>query len=414
MPPEAGPLADPGLWLLETETTFLNHGSFGAVTRAVLDAQNEWRTRMERQPLRFLGRELEPLLDGARQALATFVEADPQRLVFVPNATSGVATVLNSLSWQPGDEILTTDHAYPAVKNVLRRLAERTGARVVPVAVPFVGLTSAALEEAVLAAVTPQTRLAVLDHITSATAVIFPLEHLIPALRARGVETLVDGAHAPGQIPLDLTALGAAYYVGNCHKWLGAPKGAAFVVARPDHVDGLVPLVASRGAYSSRLDRLRLQLEFDWNGTWDPSAVLSIPTALETLGGLLPGGWSALMAAHRALAYEAQGILSAALGITRPVGPELLPAMASISLPPDPEAPPRSGVWHSDFQQGLVEAGFEVPVFWHPAPPERLLRVSAFAYNHRGQYEALGRYLDEALSRRDRETRVKGSEAPRG
>lgn len=397
MPPEAGPLADPGLWLLEGETTFLNHGSFGAVTRAVLDAQSEWRIRMERQPLRFLGRELEPLLDSTREALAAFVGADPQQLVFVPNATSGVTTVLHSLNWQPGDEILTTDHAYPAVKNVLRRLAERTGARVVPVALPFVGLTAAGLEEAVLAAVTPRTRLAVLDHITSATAVIFPLERLVPALRSRGVETLVDGAHAPGQIPLDLTALGAAYYVGNCHKWLGAPKGAAFVVTRPDHADGLLPLVASRGAYSARVDRPRLHLEFDWNGTLDPSAILSIPTALETLGGLLPGGWPALMAAHRALALEAQGTLSAAVGVARLVAPELLPAMVSIPLPPDHEAPPRSGVWHSSFQRDMVEAGFEVPLFWHPAPPARLLRVSAFAYNQRGQYEALGHWLAEQL-----------------
>jgi isopenicillin-N epimerase len=253
-----------------------------------------------------------------------------------------------------------------------------------------------------------------LDHITSATAVIFPLERLIPALRARGVETLVDGAHAPGQIPLDLTALGAAYYVGNCHKWLGAPKGAAFVVARPDQADGLVPLVASRGAYSARVDRPRLHLEFDWNGTLDPSAILSIPTALNALGGLLPGGWPALMATHRALAYEAQGLLSAALGVERPVGADVLPAMVSLPLPPDPELPPRSGVWHSGFQQGLVEAGFEVPLFWHPAPPERLLRVSAFAYNHRAQYQALGRYLAEALSRRDTEMQVPGHVPPWG
>jgi isopenicillin-N epimerase len=376
-------------FLLEPETVFLNHGSFGAVTRPVMAAQGEWRARMERQPLRFLGRELEPLLDAVRASLGAFVGADPEHLVFVPNATTGVATVLHSLSWQPGDEIITTDHAYPAVKNVVRRLTERLGLHWKQVKIPFVGLTSEQVEESVLAAVGARTRLVLLDHITSPTAVIFPLERLVPALRARGIETLVDGAHAPGQIELNVTALGAAYYVGNCHKWLGAPKGAAFIAVRPDRSLDMVPLVASRGAYSERMDRPRLHLEFDWNGTLDPSAVLSIPTAIETLGGLMPGGWPALMAAHRSLAYAAQGLLSDAIGVPRPVHSDLLPAMASIPLPDDMEAPPQGGVWHSHFQRRLVEAGFEVPIFWFPARPARLLRVSAFAYNHRGQYEAL-------------------------
>ncbi|MEB3195908.1 MAG: aminotransferase class V-fold PLP-dependent enzyme [Candidatus Sericytochromatia bacterium] len=372
---------------------FLNHGSFGACPSPVLAEQSVWRERMERQPLRFLGRELEGLLDQARGALAAFVGADPAGLVFVANATTGVATVVACLRLTPGDELLTTTHVYPAVRHVLRRAAERSGARLVEVPLPFPLTEAEAITQAVLQGVTPRTRLAVLDHLTSPTALRFPLESLVPALRARGVETLVDGAHAPGQIPLDLTALGAAYYVGNCHKWLGAPKGAAFLSVRPDCEAGIVPLVASRGAYSPRTDRPRLHLEFDWVGTTDPTAVLSIPAALAAHASLLPGGWPALMERNHRLALAAQAVMAEALGL--PDGPPaaLLGAMAALPLPPDPTPLAAQAPFHSVLQTDLLAAGFEVPLFHHPAHPERVIRVSAFAYNHLAQYRALAAAL---------------------
>jgi isopenicillin-N epimerase len=391
------------LWTLDPEVVFLNHGSFGACPRAVLDAQSELRARIEREPVRFFVHELEPLLDAAREELAAFLGAEPSALAFVPNATTGVSTVLGSLRLQPGDELLTTSHRYNACRNALDALAARTGARVVEAEIPLPVRSPRELTEAVLGAVTPRTRLALLDHVSSPTALVLPLEEIVPALHERGVETLVDGAHAPGMLPLRLGRLGATYYTGNCHKWICAPKGAGFLLVQPGRTHSLRPLVISHGANLKRAGRSRFHLEFDWLGTLDPSAYLSVPAALRTMGSLLPGGWPELMQRNHALAVEARGLLEAALG-AEPVCPEpMLGSMAAVPLPDGAAGPAASALYADPLHEALFDRyRIEVPVVPWPAPPRRLLRVSAQIYNTRADYEALVRALDELLDRGNR------------
>lgn len=396
------PATDPSLWLLDPQAIFLNHGSFGSCPRPVLDFQQRIRDRMERQPVQFFVRDLEKLLDEARSALGQFLGAAPEDLVFVPNATAGVNAVLRSLRFEPGDELLTTNHAYNACLNALRFVAERTGARVVVAAVPFPVPNASAIARAVLEAVTDRTRLALLDHITSPTGLIFPIEELVAELAARGIDTLVDGAHAPGMVPVDVRRLGAAYYTGNCHKWLCAPKGAGFLYVRPDRQHLIRPLAISHGANSPRTDRSRFQLEFGWTGTFDPSAWLAVPEALRVVGSLCPGGWPEVMARNCALARAARRALCAALGLPLPCPDELIGALAAVPIWDAADAtPPKSPLYQDALHDWLWEQHrIEVPIIPWPAPPHRLVRISAQLYNGLGQYERLAHALAQAAKQR--------------
>jgi isopenicillin-N epimerase len=388
------------VWLLDPGVTFLNHGSFGACPRPVLDAQQRLRDELERQPVRFLARELEHRLDGARAALAAFVGAAGDDLAFVPNTTAAVNAVLRSIAWSAGDEILTTDHAYPACRHAMERVARQAGATVVVARVPFPVDDPARVVDAVAGAVTPRTRLAVVDHVTSPTALVLPVARLVAALADRGVDALIDGAHAPGMVPVDLTALGAAYYAGNCHKWLCAPKGAAFLHVRRDRQEAVRPLVVSHGAASPRTDRSRFRLEFDWTGTDDPTAYLAVPEAIAVMGAVRPGGWPALMAANRALALEARRLLAEALDTALPCPDEMIGALAALPLP---DAPPSPLPARDALQEALDRHhGIEVPVIAWPAPPRRLLRISAQIYNRRADYVRLAQALRSLLGEPER------------
>ncbi len=411
-------------WPLERDVVFLNHGSFGACPTPVLEAQRAWRDRLETQPVRFLARELETALDAARADVAAFVGGDPQDLVFVPNATHGLNTVLRSLRFAAGDELLTTSHEYNAAVNALRAAAERDGARVVVADVPFPARPGEpplagvdAVAHAILGAVTTRTRLALLSHVTSQTALIFPLERLARRLGARGVEVLVDGAHAPGMIPLDLRRLaqeGVTYYTGNGHKWLCGPKGSAFLWVRRDRQAAIRPLAISHGANSPRTDRSRFWLEFDWTGTADPSAYLALPTALRFLEGLLPGGWPELMEANHALALAGRAELMTRLELPAPAPEAMLGAMAAVPLPaprtPRPGAPTASPLDDDPLQAELRERyGVEVPILSWPqpwrmelggaGPPGRLVRISAHAYGTLAGYRFLADALADLLAR---------------
>jgi len=392
-----GPAADwARLWLLDPDVTFLNHGSFGACPRAVLEAQQRLRKRMEEEPVRFLNRELEGLLDGARAELGAFVGADSNDLAFVPNATAGVNTVLRSLPFEAGDELLTTDHAYNACRNALEFVAARAGARVVAAPVPFPIDSPDRIVEAVVERVTPKTRLALLDHVTSPTGLVFPIGRLVSELAGRGVETLVDGAHAPGMLPLGIRALGAAFYTGNCHKWLCAPKGAGFLYVRPDKQSQVRPLSISHGANSPRADRSRFRLEFDWTGTSDPTPYLTVPAAIRYVGSLLPGGWPDLQARNRATALAGRATLCRTLGIAPPCPDEMIGSLVAMPIVSSGEHASASARQVDPLQDALLKRfGIEVLVFTWPALSTRLLRVSAQLYNTSADYDRLADALKQ-------------------
>jgi len=382
-------------WLLDPTITFLNHGSFGAAPKVVLAKQNELRTQLEREPVRFMVRELEPLLDEARAALAEFVGADPAAIAFVPNATAGVNAVLRSLDLDRHDELLVTTHEYNASRNALEYVAGIAGAKVVAVDVPFPLRSSDEIVERVLAAVTDRTRLLLIDHVTSQTGLIFPIANVIAELNRRGTDTLVDGAHAPGMFPLNLDTLGAAYYTGNLHKWVCAPKGAAFLYVRENRRLGIRPVVISHGANATRTDRSRFHLEFDWPGTFDPTAILSVPTALQFMASLVDGGWPEVMRRNHDLALSARDLLCNRLGIAPPAPDEMLGSMAAVPLA---EGKPYVPTLYGDpLQDALFEHNIEVPIHPWPHQPKRVLRVSAQLYNEIEDYEKLADALEELL-----------------
>ncbi len=382
-------------WTLDPEVSFLNHGSFGACPRAALEHQSELRARLERQPLQFF-RDLEGLLDAARFKLAAFVGANGDDLAFVPNATAGVNTVIRSLQLEPGDELLTTDHAYNACRNALR-WHEGRGVKAVAARVPWPLEGPHQVIDAVLGAVTERTRLVLLDHVTSSTGVVFPVGELVRRLNELGIDTLVDGAHAPGMLPLDLSKLGAAYYTGNCHKWLCAPKGAAFLHVRRDQQPSVRPLAYGHGLNSNRTDRGPFRLQMDWIGTADPTAYLTIPFCIDYLDRLLP--WPQLMQRNHQLAVEGRRVLCAALGTAPPAPESMLGSLAAALLPEGQGEPaPRDrAFWHPLSRALLERHGIEVPVFFFPAPPKQLVRISAQIYNSLEEYQRLAGALRAEL-----------------
>jgi isopenicillin-N epimerase len=390
-------------WRLEPGISFLNHGSFGACPEPVLEAQRVWRDRLEAEPARFLGRELDGHLDAVRMELGAYLGADPEGIAFVPNATAGISTVLASLRFAAGDELLVNDHEYNAAILAVRAAAGRDGARVIVVRIPFPITDPSQVVEAYLEAVTPRTRLALVSHVTSPTALVMPVAALVRELDRRGVDTLVDGAHAPGMVPVDVDGLDAAYWTGNAHKWLCAPKGAAVLWVREDRRPRIRPLAVSHGVNSPRTDRSRFRLLFDWTGTDDPTPYLAIPAALRFVAGVHEDGWSGLMAANAAKARAARDAICAALAVPAPAPDSMMGAMAAVPLP---------GLAATDAAAERLQASLydddhiEVPVYPFPvpaaltageAPASVIVRVSAQAYNRPDEYEFLGERLAARL-----------------
>lgn len=387
-------------WGLDPDITFLNHGSFGATPLEVLRCQDEFRAQMESEPVRFFVREVPELWSDAVARGAAFVGADPGGFAWIANATTGVNTVLASLDLQPGDELLVTNHEYGACRNALDRRAAATGATVRCVDVPFPVTSAAQVVQAVASGITDATRLLLIDHVTSATGLVLPIAEIAATCRDAGVEILVDGAHACGMLDLDIDALGVDYYTGNFHKWVCTPKGVAMLWIAPRHRDRVRPLTTSHGAsMPAATPEEALRNEFDWVGTTDPTAVLSVPFTIDYMASLIDGGWDGIRRHNHDLVVQGRRMLCEALDEVELAPAEMLGSLAAVRLPDgDPNAGPVPPYLDPHHNILLTDHNIEIPIGPFPAPPKRLLRLSAQLYNTQEDVQRLVEALHVVLS----------------
>ena len=384
-------------FLLDPDVVFLNHGSFGACPAEVLAAQHAWQREMERNPVEFLARRSAALLLEARELLGAFLGADAADLVFVTNATTAVNAVARSLDLIPGDEVLTTDHEYGACDAAWEHFCALRGARVVRVEIPL-PYRRDELADRVLAAVTPRTRLISLSHLTSTTALIFPVAEVCRRARERGVLTLVDGAHVPGHLPLALDEVGADFYAGNCHKWLCAPKGAGFLHVRPEHHERIQAPVVSWGyrgeveghaGFAAYTGSSVLERRLQWQGTRDISAFLTVPDAIAFLHRL---GWDEIRRRCHALALTARESVAMLTGIETICADDDIGQMAAVEVP----------ACDAEHLRGWLFSRhrIEVPVTTHAG--RTFVRPAFHAYSDEADLDALVTALAEVLARASR------------
>ena len=380
-------------FLLRDDVVFLNHGSFGACPRPVFERYQAWQLELERQPVAFLGRDLSERMRAPRVALSAFLGTEPDNIVGLVNATEGLNIVAQSLDLKPGDEILTTDHEYSALEKTWAYVARRTGAKIVTIKVPMPMVSEEAFTDAVVAGMTDRTKVLFLSHITSPTALVFPIGRPIAEARERGIYSVIDGAHTPGHLPLDLDALGVDFYSGNCHKWLMTPKGSAFLYVRPELQGMINPLVISHGwtadskkpgalgafGNSPFIDELEMQ------GTRDPAAWLTVPAALDFRA---EHDWTSVAADCRRLAQETAQRLGELTGLAPLSSPEFCaPQMVAMPVPETDML---------ELGKALLERyGIEIPSFkWQD---RCIIRLSVQGYNSRPQMDILINAVTELL-----------------
>ncbi|KAF5584249.1 isopenicillin N epimerase [Fusarium pseudocircinatum] len=387
-----------GEWQIHTDIMYLDNGAFGSCPKSVVEKQKSIRQSIEENPHEFFERSYVSGLEASRRSLADFLHVDYRDMFLLPGATHAMNVVIQSLRFNPDDEILTTNVAYSSVRMVLDHVAKRDGAHIIIVDVPLLVTGPEDVMQRILAGVTTRTRFAVIDHIPSRTGLVLPAKQIVKELESRGIDTLVDGAHAPGMIHLDLEDIKAAYYVANCHKWMCAPRGIGFLHVRRDRAQNIKPLVIARSPYVvGKSKHSELEHSFGWSGTYCPSAMLSLPSAIDHLNTVMPGGYSGLTSRNHDLAVLARSIVCKAIGVKIPCPDSMIAAMATIPLPDSP-GPEQEGML--PIQQALwKEHGIVIPVYSWPSYPKRVIRLSVQAYNTLDQYLKLADCLRIVLDK---------------
>lgn len=380
-------MSDVTEWLLDPEVAYLNHGAFGALPRPVARAAEELRNQMEANPSALLIRNLPKKIDRVREQVSALLGGDPAGAVFVPNATSGTATVIASLepTFSAGDELLTTDHRYAAVTAQFARTATRCGTESVFAHVPLDVKSAAEVVAAIEARITPRTKLLVIDAVASLSGFVFPVKEIVTAAHARGVPVLVDAAHAPGQLDVDITATGADFWVGNLHKWICSPRAAAYLHVTEQWRDVVRPAVASHGYAEG------FHPAFDWTGTHDPTTVLAVPAALGFWS--TQGGWDEVRRRQRELVDDGAKRVAAALNSHSPIEEQFRAAMRIIELPVTLSAEQARAI-----ESALAER-YRVETSLMPVHDKSWVRVCGQLYNTPDDYDRLGEALVELLSR---------------
>jgi isopenicillin-N epimerase len=376
-------------FMLDPDVIFLNHGSFGATPRPVFAEYQRWQAELERQPVEFLGRRYCDLMQDARLKLAAYLHVGSDNLVYITNATVGINIVARSLDLRPGDEVLASDHEYGAADRTWRFLAEKRGFSYINQEIGLPIESSEQVVDRLQSGVTPHTRVIFISHYTSPTALVFPVAEICRLARQLGILTVIDGAHAPGQIELNLSELGADFYIGNLHKWLCAPKGAAFLYARPEVQTLIQPLIASWGWQSEQPGLSRFIDYLEWSGTRDPAAFLAVPAAIQYQ---IDHNWDEIRSECHELAAEVHRRIST---ITRlpelyPDSPEWYIQMGALQLPDGIDAERLKAALYNDYK-------IEIPVIrWKNL---NLLRFSLQAYNTQTDIIALEQALVHLLVR---------------
>jgi len=376
-------------FLLDDEVIFLNHGSFGACPKPVFEAYQDWQRQLELQPVKFLGRQALDLLAQARTELGSYINCPPDDVVYTPNPTTAINMVVRSLGLEPGDEILSTDHEYGAMDRTWRYISSITGAKYVQRSMPLPVSTHTEFVDNFMAGVTPRTKVIFLSQITSQSALTFPIQEICEKARQLGILSIIDGAHVPGHIPLDLQAINADIYTGACHKWLCAPKGSAFLYAHPDVQNRLDPLVVSWGYESDQPGPSQFIDYHEWQGTRDLAAFLAVPSAIQYQQD---NHWIEVSQRCHELALEAQIQMNALTGLEAlsPPSAEWFQQMVAVPLPME--------IDHEDLKTYLYDQ-HHIEVLTHTWQDQPYLRVSFQAYNQAFDLESLLAGLESYLSK---------------